>query len=361
MRRILALAPLLASLLAAAPAQGAPFMLGRHGDPEPGRLTVMTRNLYLGADINRIAAAQTPQDIPVIAGELWATAQLTDFAARAKVIAAEIAAARPDVVALEEASLFRTGPGYACVAMDVPATTVALDFLSILEAALAERGLDYALAASLENFDAQLCAATASGFIDVRLTDRDAILVRRGLQVRNVATGHYAAMAGYPAAGATLPVKRGWLSAEVRAPGGWVTVAATHLEQELFAAVQQAQAAELAAVLASARAPVVLAGDLNAGPELAAVTTSYADLLRAGYADPWPRLHRTSAPTCCYDEALLTGSLSTRIDHVLWRGHLAPVAAWRIGVNDRTPSGLHASDHAGLVVEFKPGFSFGRW
>ena len=315
----------------------------------------MTRNLYLGADINRIAAAQTPQEIPVVVGELWGTVQLTDFASRARVIAAEIEAARPDLVALQEASLFRTGPGYSCVGQAVPATTVAADFLTELVAALAARGLDYQVASSIENFDAQLCAFDGAAFLDVRLTDRDAVLARRGLQLRDPRSGHFQAMASYPAAGSSLPVLRGWNGVDVRTPGGWTTFLSVHLEQELFAAVQEAQAAELAALLATARQPILVAGDLNSGPEPASVS-SYAELLEAGFRDAWPRLHRRWAgPTCCYDEALLTGTLSTRIDHVLFRGNLTPQAAWRVGVDDRTPSGLHASDHAGLVVTFKPG------
>jgi len=357
------LAAVLSSLLLAAPALAAPDGAagrpggrpGHGGDDAPGRLTVMTRNLYLGADINRIAAAQTPQQIPVVVGELWGTVQLTDFTARARVIAAEIEAAGPDLVALQEASLFRTGPGYACAGQDVPATAVAADFVEVLVAALAARGLDYQVASSIENFDAQLCAFDGTGFLDVRLTDRDAVLARRGLRLRDPRSGHFQAMASYPAAGSALPVLRGWSGVEVRTAGGWLTFLSVHLEQELFAAVQLAQAAELAELLARARLPVIVAGDLNAGPAPASVA-SYAALLDAGLRDPWPRLHRRWAgPTCCYDEALLTGALSTRIDHVLFRGNLTPLAAWRVGVDDRTPSGLHASDHAGVVVLFKPG------
>jgi hypothetical protein len=64
-----------------------------------------------------------------------------DFPARAEAIADEIAAAKPDLVGLQEATLYRTD-----VPPDGPATraeTVALDFLATLEAALQARGLSY--------------------------------------------------------------------------------------------------------------------------------------------------------------------------------------------------------------------------
>jgi endonuclease/exonuclease/phosphatase (EEP) superfamily protein YafD len=336
-------APARAALASRSPDVG----LGEH-------VTVLTRNLYLGADINRIAAAQTPQDVPLIAGAIWATVQMTDFPARAKLIADEIEAARPDLVALEEASLFRTGPGLSCLGQNVPATTVAIDFLAILQAELTDRHLHYDLASSIDNFDAQLCAFDGAAFLDVRLTDRDAILVRRGVATRNVLSGTFAAKALYPAAGSALPAPRGWSSVEVGSRHGWFRFAMTHLEQELFATVQEAQARELVGILAGGPMPVILAGDFNAGPELEAITTSYPDLLAAGYRDPWPRLQRRHpGPTCCFDEALLTGVLRTRIDLTLYRGAVRPQATWRIGLADRTATGLHASDHAGLVTIFQ--------
>jgi endonuclease/exonuclease/phosphatase family metal-dependent hydrolase len=236
----------------------------------------------------------------------------------------------------------------------VPATTVAIDFLAILQAELAARHLHYDLATSLENFDAQLCAFDGAAFLDVRLTDRDAILVRRGVATRDARSGNFVARALYPAAGSALPAPRGWNSVEVGSRHGWFRFAMTHLEQELFAPIQEAQARELVALLADGPKTVILAGDFNAGPELAAVTTSYADLLAAGYADPWPRLQRRHpGPTCCFDEALLTGVLRSRIDLTLHRGAVRPQATWRIGLADRTATGLHASDHAGVVTIFQ--------
>lgn len=360
------IASLLAALAAACgPSSAPPASVAQASQPAPAssepdrsggpRLTVLTRNLYLGADIARIATATTPQQIPVVAGAMWATIQQSDFPARARLIAAEIDGAGADLVALEEATLYRTGPGVSCLGPTLPdASTVAIDFLALVQSELAARGLDYEVAAQVDNFDAQLCVFDGARLLDVRLTDRDAILVRRGLHTAGARSGHFAAEALFPAGGGLLPIARGWNAVEVKAHGRWITFAMTHLETEAFPAVQQAQAAELAALFAGGPRPIILSGDFNAGPELASVTTSYADLLASGYRDPWTELHPGEPGlSCCFDELLLTGALTERIDHNLFQGSLRPVRAFRVGLDDLTAAGQHASDHAGMVTVFR--------
>ena len=66
---------------------------------------------------------------------IYAANQATDFAARAKAIADEIDRTGPDLVGLQEVSGWQTS-GPATVAPSQ-------DFLAVLQAALAARGLDY--------------------------------------------------------------------------------------------------------------------------------------------------------------------------------------------------------------------------
>jgi len=317
----------------------------------------MTRNLYVGVDLFRIAAARTPAETAAVAAAMWRTAQETDFPSRAELIAEEIDQANPDLVALEEAYLFRTGPGTTCdpTVPDAPATQVAYDFLALLEDALARRGLHYERVVAAERFDGQLCAYDGTAApLDVRITDRDAILAHRSLRTASPRSGIFAAQAGLPAGGGLIPVPRGWSAVNVKARGTWFQFAMTHLETEAAPPVQEAQAAELVGVVAGGISPVVLAGDFNAGPELAGVTTTYADLLGAGFRDPWTRLNRRDpGPTCCFDELLRTGSLTQRVDLTLFRGEVEPKVSWRTGLDDLTPAGMHASDHAGVVTIFE--------
>src|SRR5690242_2705091 len=72
-------------------------------------LKVMTRNVYLGADL--IPLATTPPDqFEQAAASRYQTVLRNDFPTRAKAIAAEISSTKPDVVALQEAAIWRTGP-----------------------------------------------------------------------------------------------------------------------------------------------------------------------------------------------------------------------------------------------------------
>jgi len=61
-------------------------------------------------------------------------------------------------------------------------------------------------------------------------------------------------------------------------------------------------------------------------------------------------------PTCCQADDLMneTSRLTGRIDMVFHRGDLTPTTASVVGnqPEDRTPSGLWPSDHAGVVTTF---------
>ena len=77
-------------------------------------IDVMTRNLYLGADIFRVvdAATNPPNpalhglDIPVAVAQVYKIMLETNFWARAEAIADEIAAKKPQVIGLNEVETF---------------------------------------------------------------------------------------------------------------------------------------------------------------------------------------------------------------------------------------------------------------
>src|SRR5919197_4370801 len=139
------------------------------------QVTVMTQNLYLGTDLNPIFAAPTLPALFSAVGAGWAQVQSNDFPARAQAIADEIAAARPDLVGLQEATLYRTDvppDGSA-----TPAETVAYDYVQLLVDALAERGLSYEPVSVFTGTDAELPAGLPPQ-LDIRLTDRIVVLAR---------------------------------------------------------------------------------------------------------------------------------------------------------------------------------------
>ena len=125
---------------------------GSFRESSAGILTVMTRNMYIGNDVDLIidalASPDPNDDIPVFLAGVE-TFQKTDFPARAGAMADEILRARPHVVGLQEVDhVLIDLRGFG-----IP-VNIDMDFLPILMAALSARGLNYAIAAQGTNFDA---------------------------------------------------------------------------------------------------------------------------------------------------------------------------------------------------------------
>ncbi len=232
------------------------------------RVTVMTRNLFLGADLGPAIAARTLPELMAANAAIFAHVQKVDFTRRAKVLAKEIADAEPDLLGLQEAAMWRTGP----IGNPAPATTVAYDYLAMLRAELAALDAPYDVVISQDEADLE-APASAPYFQDIRLTQRDVILVKRGadLTLSNPRAAHFVINLPIPspATGTVLVSTRGWTSVDVvkgKKPFRFVN---THLEA-FNAQVRLAQAAELIAgpLALPPGGDVVLAGDLNSGPEL---------------------------------------------------------------------------------------------
>lgn len=325
-----------------------------HSAQRKGTVTVMTRNIYLGTDLGPIFSAPTLPGLVSAVGAGYANVQATDFPSRADALAAEIAGTGPDLVGLQEAAIYRVdvppdGP-------TTPATEVTYDFLGTLTAALAARGLHYAVAATHAGTDAELPA----GFPptrDVRLTIRDAILVRMEgrtrVRIEHVAGGTFTAKLVVPTVAGPVAVPRGWTAVDARVRGKRFRFVNTHLEA-FSAPVQVAQAAELTTGPATAtERPVILVGDLNSradglGPP------SYANLLAAGFRDAWTG---DGGLTCCHAPDLLNpaAAFDKRIDYVLTRGPIHSLRAEVVGDEpwNRTASALWPSDHGGVVATLR--------
>ncbi len=375
-------APSSAQQYAAASAAAAVARAG--GQP----VTVMSRNLYLGADLGRAVAATTQKDFLDATSTIWAYINVNRFDVRAEGIADEIDATGAELVGLQEAWTWRyrdTGP-VPCEAKALtpdsadlaswPDTTVRYDYVQLVLDALAARGLSFRAASTVELTDLQAPIVKTTEpltFACIRGTDHGVILARDDVQTRGAQAHVYEnllsftiALAGQPPV--QLPVKRGWVSVEAKphdAPLGappreaeWFTFASTHLEA-YAAPVREAQAAELRAALVLLRR-VILVGDLNSHPgtEGEAVLTA-----PGGLADVWQLVNSNdSGYTSPYPEILLVPEnapdavLSERIDYVRVEGRLTPLAAGVVGTTaaERIPlpddptQTLWPSDHAGL-------------
>ena len=332
---------------------------------------VMTRNVYLGGEFDSLIGAQTMAQLPGMVDTFWKGVQASDFPARAALIADEVAAEEPDIVAFQELELFRIqtpsdfDPKAAPNAAD---TAPNGDLLAILTAALAARGLDYGEAVAVATHtDTEMPGADASSgaTYDLRLTDRDAVFARPGLRVSNVRTADFPTFISLPVplsslgVGILVQLKRGYSAMDVTAPDvAQFTFAATHLEVGGQAsAYQEGEARDLMTALAPIAGPLVLVGDFNSAANVPS-TQSYSIVTRS-FTDVWSQVKPTApAPTCCTDITSPAPAPTDRIDLVLYRGPVRPQAAERTGTDpeERTASGLLPSDHQGVAATLTVGF-----
>lgn len=322
-------------------------------------VSVMTQNLYLGADLGAVAEVPSSQ-VPFAVAAAWATVQATDFPTRAQAMADEIARTRPQLIGLQEVTTWRTQtPGDFVLGQRQPnATTVAYDFLEILLAALAERGLDYQVAALSPTSDIEVPAYTGVGsipFMDIRWNDAVAVLVRSDVDVQEGYAYQFAARTG------GMGRINGWAAARVNVDGRDLIFVSTHLIGNEQPDVQVQQAAELLAWLDTQELPVLLVGDFNSAANPGAPegdhTGTYPMLLEAGFTDLWDRGNKPESGLTAGHEELLTNpsySFNRRIDLVLLNQRLGRmVGAAQMQVVGIDPAihasyGLWPSDHAGV-------------
>lgn len=344
-----------------------------------GEIKAVTQNLYVGADLFRILSATSPEQIPVVVGQVFGTIQWTNFPERAEVIAESIKETRPDVIGLQEVSLLRMqSPSDYFIGNPDVAETVVYDYLQILLAALESRGLHYRVASQVQDVDLELPAFVgfdpgtgAPLFNDVRLTDRDVILVRKNVKDTNAVGINFQTNLQVPVAGIPVAFTRGYTGVDATVRGKTYRVVNTHLEvkgEGLVPFVQMLQAQELITVLATETRPIVLLGDLNSPANDVPVSGFVPPILQfqwAGFADAWVLGGEDeSGFTCCQIETLnnADSALYERIDYVLYRPDSQQMSMPRTRVRadllgdeieDKTEAGLWPSDHAGVFARIK--------
>lgn len=327
-------------------------------------VTVMTRNVFLGAEFDNIIAAKTVAEVPALVGAFWQAVQATDFPNRAKLIADEVAAVHPDILALQELELFRlqTPSNFDLATPVIDAETVAPngDLLAILQAELLARGLDYGdPAVVVVHTDTEMPGVDGTGAtFDLRLTDRDAIFVRQGLTVTNPRSADFATFIPLPVGGSPggIPVKlkRGYAAVDVNAAGTPFTFVETHLEVGGRAApFQEAQAADLNKILAGITGSVIVAGDFNSAAA-GNTTHSYATVTQ-NFTDAWAKVNAADPGFTCCNTLPDPPAPTDRIDLILFHGNVDALSATRVGLTARTPGGLLASDHEGVVAALSVG------
>jgi hypothetical protein len=394
--------PFLAAVVFLAGLVSAPAFPAGPGDQKAyaGRLGVMTQNLYVGANLFKLVQPGIPpEDIPLVTAEIFGDIQATDFQQRAVEIAALVAKKRPHLIGLQEVSLLRTQCPDDIVlppnTTEPNATDVYADYLQILLDALAAQGLDYEVAALVENADVELPAANLGlvdcpfPLIDVRLTDYDVTLRRSDVDVTLALGANYQANLPVPTAAGTIEFTRGYTVVDAVVKHRRYRFVNTHLEvsgNPFAHGFQFAQAYELTATLDALAATfgdptLVVVGDFNSDPMDGPLVdcmqppafdtpglcpTPYSVMSANGYTDAWTIRNGAYDPgyTCCQSDLLMNPEswLDERIDLVWLRPPMAGAAdpyfvravhAEVLGdrQKDRSADGLWPSDHAGVSAE----------
>ena len=333
------------------------------GAPAPSRL--LSRNLYLGADIDHVL-----QD-PVAGGPVaWAEIQHTSYPERAVRLAAEIVERDPHLVGLQEVTRFEV----LDPATGAPVPGMTLDFLHVLEAVLLALGGEYVVVERASNFQATIPV----GGMLLRYTDGDAVLARADVEIHESGWRHFRPenqvdlSVFLPGMGLNL---RGFQWADATVAGQRFLFVNTHLEIQRWADEQERQAAELLEFVDGRGRPTFMVGDFNSaanpGAPAASRTASYEMVLAAGFEDLWLRGSAEDSEdglTCCHESDLSNAEseLSQRIDFLFGRnvpsgGGYGGGAALEVFGDDsddrfRSAAGHHLwpSDHAGLFGELWP-------
>ncbi len=344
---------------------------------------VMTRNLYLGADLTPAISSKSTSEFIEANGEIVRTVEATDFPKRAKGLAKEILEKEPDLVGLQEAALWReaTPASLGPVLNKQPsATKVKYDFLKLLLAQLNKGKQRYKVAVVQDEFDFE-APADANGVpndnpqgpgllgnaeVNGRLTMRDAILVKlhAGVTVSNPQMGHFNHLLVVKVAGSTeVTVTRGWVSVDAKVRGSKkFHFVDTHLEafdnEAEYPSIRAQQASELVAPggQATSKLPVILVGDLNSDIKTEVKPgdgQAYRVMKQAGF-----RERSTEKPTgCCIESPLLnTGTnaeMNHKVDHIMTNAPKQVKLLKSAVTGRKMNNGLWDSDHAGLFSELK--------
>jgi endonuclease/exonuclease/phosphatase family metal-dependent hydrolase len=335
-----------------------------HSDNGKGKVvSVMTRNLYLGADLGPVIAAENTEQVVSASGAVLRDVIANDFPTRAKGLADEILRTKPDLVGLQEVSLWQTTP------ITPAGKALTIDYLELLLGQL-NRGPDrYEVVVVQNEFGTETPADVngaendgpggelADAEVLGKLLMRDVILARTGAGVHtwNASGGNFKTLLELEVGGQPVAVKRGWTATDARVRGSEpFHFVNTHLEA-FDPLIRAAQAEELVAPggPATSDLPVVLVGDLNSDDDTVSGPNqlAYQALLAAGFVE-----RSTNDPlSCCLKSPLLAvdkgGSVSDfdhQVDHVMTNDP-AQIKLERSEVTGLLPvNGFWDSDHAGV-------------
>ena len=387
MKRLLLAVLVALSLIPVVPAQAA-----------DAQVKVMTRNLYLGADVG--VAMDLIPDLSAAAQFMWDQVKKTDFNKRAPKLAAEVIAQKPDVVGLQEATI------WFCKKNIFSKRTEVFNFTEQFLAATKAQGTEYVLAQkdgkTALNTGYSIAAVPFVTMVNDPETFQplfgqdkaacgfeiaDALAIRADLAGNVLKVGNTEYEQTYTIVPTIMTIYRGYTWADIQIGNTPVRFVTTHLESlwdENKVPNAAIQAQQLIKDLADTKNPIIVMGDFNSDPrdprmpenpnpgeqpvasDACPAGTSkcnaYLLMSEAGFADagPDPMLPENYSWGM---NALLTGPDATRLkfakllgnsagytdrlDYVFSRNGAKAVFSQLIG--NKAPKNLN-TDHAGIVA-----------
>ena len=375
------------------------------------KITVMTQNQYLGADLEPLVTASDPIAFNEALVFVLQTIGASNYPERVQELARTIKKNKPDLVGLQEMWSFECTPTSAT--FDDPCSLFGPafnDHLTETLEALQDIDAGYYEAATVQNiaFEDTLPGSPFPGIpihldgdgvpeIFLTFRDRDVILARDDVEavpvtydcVRPSLDGcNFETVAETTLGGLPFNIERGFVAVDAIVKGRNYRFVNTHLEVRfpdpsfpLSRFIQSAQASELMGLLTTQPAPLdsrlLLVGDINSAPDdvFPAETsgpflTPYQQfvtglslagaVISAPYLDAWTEQKKGKPKpglTCC-EAADLRNEESQhdrRIDVIFSLDEPKNVKAKVLNVRkkDKTDSGLWPSDHATVVAKFK--------
>jgi endonuclease/exonuclease/phosphatase family metal-dependent hydrolase len=358
-------------------------------------ITVMSRNIYLGADVG--VALDLIPDMPAAAQFMWDQVNKNDFSKRSIALAAEIKEYKPDVIGLQEATIWYCKKN---------AWSKKVEVFNFTDQLLEALGGDYVLASkdgktafnpgySINPIPFLTMVKDPTRFQKIFGQDKaacgfqigDALAIKKSLADQVIRVGNTEYEDSYSIVPTLMTIYRGYTWADIYIGESAVRFVSTHLESiwdENKVPNAAKQANQLIADLKDTNMPLVVIGDFNADPrdprpanaanpglqptaseECPAgdgKCNAYRLMVDAGFNDAGPDSSEPTTYTWGMN-ALLTGpdpdrlksaqgmgneyGFTDRLDYIFTKNGVAVTTSQIIGY--KAP---YATDHAGVFAEF---------
>ena len=346
-----------------------------------GVVKVMTRNVFLGADLTPGLEAGSIGEFVQANGGILREVTQTEFPRRSRALAAEIRNKKPDLVGLQEVAWWRINETASLdpIANGPSASQTRFNFLQLLmdklkgyRVAVVQNEFDFEAPADENGIpdDGEITGAGPDlddAELNGRLTMRDVILVKRSKQVKtkNPTSGHFGNLLNVTVAGAVpIDVTRGWTRVEAKVgKGPWFSFTNTHFEafddETETPSIRQLQATETGEPggYADSNRPTVLVGDLNSDDQSVAENDQKAYNALLGFG--WRPRSTESPMSCCVNDLFNAppSLFDHHIDHVMTNSPRQVRLLSSSVVGRHQVDGIYPSDHAGVVskLRIKPG------